>query len=127
MITRWVLLNWGSAALDHGDIDLAREKYQKSLEFGLVPKAAHGLLRALWGQGDSKAYLENFEKYSETIKDVYEYPVRSEFERAAITFSCGLERSIKSSVLDLKEGILIEDKIIPREEFKKMACTARPN
>lgn len=123
----WILLNWGVAALNDGNFDLARDKYQKSLEFGLVPNAAHGLLRALWGQGDSKAYLENFEKYSEAIKDAYEYPVRSEFERAAITFSCGLEGSIKSSVLDPKDGILIEGKIIPREEFKKMTCTTRPN
>ncbi len=123
----WALLNWGSVALAHGDFVLAREKYQKSLEIGLVPNAAHGYLRTLWGQGDGEAYLESFEKYSEIIKDAYEYPVRSEFERAAITFSCGLAKPIQTSVLEPKEGILIEGKVIPREEFKKMACTAKVN
>ncbi len=122
----WALLNWGWAALKtHGELALARRKFLESLEIGTIPSAVHGLLITLWQQEDGKAFLDIFEKYSETLKDVYEHPVRSNLERGAIYFSCRLRMSRKLSILHRDEGVLFNGVTHRRDQFQKEVCEAQ--
>lgn len=117
----WALLNWGLAALNANRLDVAREKYAKSLEIGTVPMAVLGFMNVLIRQEDAGAYLDAFEKYTDVL-GVFDHAYRSDFERFAIIFSCRAGRPLKSTVLRRGELIALQGETIQLDEVRREAC-----
>ena len=102
----WALLNWGFAAQQKGDMELARTKYSESLAEATILNALYGLLSSLTELHDGEGYLDAFEKYASLLHQASDYEHRSAYQAIASMFGCHLGNTNVPDILCGGSGFL---------------------